>query len=312
MSSLTFATLNLFNYLAPPNAFYDFNNIYSDEFWIGKNLCLQSQLQALNADIIGLQEVFSIEELKTQLMQWGYPYVYSVDEPTVTQGYLYRDPVVALASRYPVVECQTVTPDAALLKSYQLESFHFSRAPLHAVIELPELGYCDFYVTHFKSQRPHPAANVTAEDTELGRWLSTNQRAMEARILRHAMAQHYRHFPRPVVLCGDFNQPLKSPALNTLVQRPPNGSIDTLSLTDSWELMAHQKPRPATHYYGSEGMVLDYILLSEHFNPAHAYHIAHLQSVTTLDKALVNPDFMIDRYASDHAPLAITVTTEQH
>ncbi|MCG6442078.1 endonuclease/exonuclease/phosphatase family protein, partial [Vibrio parahaemolyticus] len=54
-----FATANLFNYLAPPNAFYEFNNIYEQTQWQKKQRWLSQKLTALNADVIGFQEVFS-------------------------------------------------------------------------------------------------------------------------------------------------------------------------------------------------------------------------------------------------------------
>ncbi len=31
--TITFATINLFNYLAPPNAYYQFDNIYTQAEW---------------------------------------------------------------------------------------------------------------------------------------------------------------------------------------------------------------------------------------------------------------------------------------
>ncbi|KGT34303.1 endonuclease, partial [Vibrio parahaemolyticus] len=63
-SRITFVTANLFNFVAPPNAYYDFENIYSQEQWRDKLAWTQNQLEKLEPDIIGLQEVFSIEETR--------------------------------------------------------------------------------------------------------------------------------------------------------------------------------------------------------------------------------------------------------
>ena len=57
-------TLNLFNYLAPPNAFYESENIYSSSQWRKKSSWINNQLSHLQPDIIGFQEVFSPKELK--------------------------------------------------------------------------------------------------------------------------------------------------------------------------------------------------------------------------------------------------------
>ena len=49
------ATFNLFNYLAPPDAFYDFDRIYSAEQWQKKENWIASYLQKHQPDIIGFQ-----------------------------------------------------------------------------------------------------------------------------------------------------------------------------------------------------------------------------------------------------------------
>ena len=59
-SQLKVATFNLYNYLAPPDAFYDFQRIYSAEQWAKKQRWLADYLKNQQPDIIGFQEVFSI------------------------------------------------------------------------------------------------------------------------------------------------------------------------------------------------------------------------------------------------------------
>lgn len=39
--TITLATINLFNYLEPPNTFYQFDNIYTNEQWQKKTLGLR-------------------------------------------------------------------------------------------------------------------------------------------------------------------------------------------------------------------------------------------------------------------------------
>ncbi|MDW2151106.1 endonuclease/exonuclease/phosphatase family protein, partial [Vibrio sp. 378] len=46
-SRITFVTANLFNFVAPPNAYYDFENIYSQEQWRDKLAWTQNQLEKL-------------------------------------------------------------------------------------------------------------------------------------------------------------------------------------------------------------------------------------------------------------------------
>ncbi|MCA2493541.1 endonuclease/exonuclease/phosphatase family protein, partial [Vibrio sp. 2175-1] len=101
-SRITFVTANLFNFVAPPNAYYDFENIYSQEQWRDKLAWTQNQLEKLEPDIIGLQEVFSIEETRAYFLSLGFPYFATVDTPKIEDEYIYSRPVVAIASRFPI------------------------------------------------------------------------------------------------------------------------------------------------------------------------------------------------------------------
>ena len=76
---ITFATANLFNFVAPPGAYYDFENIYSRDDWQDKLAWTKSQFEQLNPANIGLQEVFSIEETKTFFADMGYDHFARVD-----------------------------------------------------------------------------------------------------------------------------------------------------------------------------------------------------------------------------------------
>jgi hypothetical protein len=65
--------------------------------------------------------------------------------------------------------------------------------------------------------------------------------------------------------------------------------------------------RPATHYHFAKGNVLDYILLSQEFQPDSQYSLADVCQYVTLDEHLINPIFDKDQQASDHAFIAVTV-----
>lgn len=113
-----FATANLLNYLAPPNAFYEFNNIYEATQWQQKQRWLNHKLIELNADVIGFQEIFSADALREQMHDLGYPYFEVIDTPQVSDDYIYSSPVVGIASRYPLSD--VVAVDA------QQPDFHFT------------------------------------------------------------------------------------------------------------------------------------------------------------------------------------------
>ena len=307
---ITFASANLLNFLAPPNEFYDFENIYSQQEWQGKLSWTQQQVEQLNPDIIGLQEVFSIEHARHFFNKIGYPYFASVDTPHVESDYIYSRPVVAIASRFPIERCYPVTIDEHALKAYgDFQAPTFSRLPLCAQIVHPRLGHMAVYVTHLKSQRPAEASQQELASPPIARWLSTQQRGWEAAMLRHTMQVKYASQPMPTVLLGDMNQPISENSVTQVLLTNNHDNLkQELQLYDGWALQTPlpTKDRQATHYHFGTGNVLDYIILSQEFCATDDRSIAQVINYTVSDKHLINPCFAQDRYASDHGFVALT------
>ena len=99
-SIIKVATFNLCNYLAPPDAFYDFENIYTQQQWDKKQAWIRAYLAEHQPDVIGFQEVFSVGSLQQLTKASGYPYFAVIDEPNVVDDFIYDSPVVAIASRF--------------------------------------------------------------------------------------------------------------------------------------------------------------------------------------------------------------------
>ena len=253
VANIKIASINLFNFIEPPLAYYDFENIYSHGQWQKKCQWLSEFLAHRQPDIVGFQEVFSPEPLKRIASEQGLGYFAVVDEPTLISDYIYRSPVVALASRYPIVEISSVEPDTRLVAAMGLSSeFAFSRKVLRAAIEVPHIGKCDFYVVHFKSKRAGlalepkliepklsehqrfenqplgfdnsaPAASIKLHsetqlltEQALGRWASTMQRGAEAALLFNGILVRRQASKYPVIVMGDFNDSLTMGALDAL------------------------------------------------------------------------------------------------
>ena len=251
------ATFNLFNYLAPPDAFYDFDRIYSAEQWQKKENWIASYLQKHQPDIIGFQEVFSIEALEILVKKQGYEYFAVVDKPTVIDDFIHRDPVVALASKFPITEVAAVSVDKELAVQLGLtETFNFSRQVVRATVELPHLGLCDCYVVHFKSKRASWQGEVdklsSLEGNVLsqfkaqvaGGWASSIQRGSEATLLMMQMIERRAKKGNAMMLMGDFNNPLKDGILahlvtpNMLFNNDQNQQrlVKFYTLRDAWDL----------------------------------------------------------------------------
>ena len=257
-SQLKIATYNLFNYLEPPNAFYEFERIYSAEQWQKKQRWITEYLREYQPDIIGFQEVFSAESLKTLVGTQGYEYFEVVDQPQIIDDFIYKRPVVGIASRYPIVAIKAVQPNTDLIHTLGLTNeFSFSRKVLRATVDIPHLGYCDCYVVHLKSKRSmievdEKKDNNSAEKSIIknlkaevaGRWGSSIQRGSEAALLMVEIITRREKTNYPVVLMGDFNNTLTDGVLNHLLTNDLHfvSSIDRdtylakYCLNDAWNL----------------------------------------------------------------------------
>jgi endonuclease/exonuclease/phosphatase family metal-dependent hydrolase len=347
------ASINLFNFIEPPQACYELDKIYSQEQWRRKQDWFARYLASAQPDLVGFQEVFSPDALAALAKAQGLEHFTIVDMPELVTDYIYRSPVVALASRYPIVDTVAVTPAASLAQSMGLAAdFSFSRKVLRATVDIPAIGLCDIYVVHFKSMRPglHPGEPLHLEDLHvgprllarqaLGFWASSMQRGAEAALLFHAMLVRRQLTSHPMVLMGDFNDELYGGVLGALLTQGSDlHSQDVIQaglghltprtleqlmghyrLRDAYELwqeslcagtgsQANGAPgaRPATHYYGAHGSVLDYILLSNEFDAANDRSLAQVVDYEVSDRHLLRAEFKRDAYSTDHAPVMVTL-----
>ena len=248
----------MFNYLEPPNAFYEFERIYSAEQWHKKQSWITEYLREHQPEIIGFQEVFSTESLKALVFEQGYEYFSVVDQPVVIDDFIYKSPVVAIASRFPIVDTQAVTPDSALAQTLGLaDDFSFSRQIVRATIDVPHLGHCDCYVVHFKSKRSmlgieddkvkrSPEKNIidSLKAQVAGSWGSSIQRGSEATLLMMSMIGRREVSNNPMILMGDFNNTLNDGILSHLLTSSlrfvspidRDAYLAKYCLNDAWDL----------------------------------------------------------------------------
>lgn len=355
-TQLKIATFNLFNYLEPPNAFYEFERIYSAEQWQKKQCWITEYLSENQPDIIGFQEVFSIESLKTLVSTQGYHYFSTVDEPEIIDDFIYKKPVVAIASRYPIVDVIAVNPNIELAQALGLAvDFSMSRKILRATIDVPHLGHCDCYVVHFKSKRSiiefdERATEASPEKVIIenfkaqvaGGWGSTIKRGSEATLLMIEMIERRESSGNPMILMGDFNNTLTDGVLSHLLTNTlrfvsiidRDAYLAKYCLNDAWDLYqkvffneekkassssnsgestlltenGQKQSRIPTHYFGGEGSVLDYILLSCEFDAGYHDSLYQVNDYAVYDRHLINPIFERDGESTDHGIVLVTLT----
>ncbi|WP_084605326.1 endonuclease/exonuclease/phosphatase family protein [Psychromonas aquimarina] len=333
-SQLKIATFNLFNYLEPPFAYYDFERIYSAEQWAKKQRWIGDYLNEFQPDVIGFQEVFSPESLCELVLDHGYGHFAVVDSAEIVDDFICRSPVVAIASRYPIKDIQAVQPDPELAAAIGLtDDFSFSRKVLRATVDLPHIGDCDCYVVHFKSKRPmleHEKDDLLSAEKNIieslkaqvaGGWGSTIQRGSEAALLLVNMISRREQSGLPMILMGDFNNTLADGILTHLLtdslrfvsKYDSEAFLAKYLLKDSWDLYqatdndSEHIQRKATHYFGETSSVLDYILLSNEFDACCQSSIFELSEHHTYDRHLINPIFERDGQSTDHGIVCITL-----
>ena len=125
-------------------------------------------------------------------------------------------------------------------------------------------------------------------------------------MLWQLLHQLYQQHPLPTIVMGDFNDSWSSTILQPLhaTTKTKNGLF---LLQDAADL-APEGRRAPTHYYGADGRVLDYVLLSAEFDPRHHQGVAEVSAYQIYDQHLVRPNFAIDGYSSDHAAVSIELS----
>lgn len=286
----------------------------------------------------------------------GYDYFATIDEPQIIDDFIYKKPVVAIASRYPIVDVVAVQPNIELAQTLGLaDDFSFSRKILRATIDVPHIGNCDCYVVHLKSKRSmiefdERTNNASPEKVIIenfkaqvaGSWGSTIKRGSEATLLMIEMIERREATNNPMVLMGDFNNTLMDGVLSHLLTNTLRfvSAIDRdaylakYCLSDSWDLYqkvysndekkadkasdseestlvtdeTKKQSRIPTHYFGGEGSILDYILLSCEFDAGYHDSLYQVSGYDVYDRHLINPIFERDGESTDHGVVLITMT----
>lgn len=317
---LKISSANLYNFIEPPNAFYLSDQIYDHQQWQNKLAWLNHFIVNQQPDIIGFQEIFTPEALKNLMISLGYPFFAVVDKPENINQYTFKKPVVCLASRYPFTSVAPLIANSQVSLHLGLqENFRYTRAPLHACIDLPSLGPTDVYVVHLKSHRPMldefpPATSIHGmiRSEIIGNCHAITQRSAEASQLMIAIIERRFATNNPAILIGDFNDDLSEDALSafnltklrSVTQYLTDLPISHYQLQDSWQLLTKKTkikaPRLTTHYHNGEGSTLDYILLSSEFDSGDIHSIAEVTNFYCHDSHISN-DTNKQMESSDHA-----------
>jgi predicted extracellular nuclease len=217
--TLQVASANLLNLALPRRVFYANQEPYSEAEYERKTSWLAGMLARLEADVIGVQEVWDEAALKAAVARAGLRR-HTVQVPGAEHG-ASGTPRVGLVTRLEVEQLLSL-PDFAPSEVVALPEIgpvaRFERPVLRARLRLPTGERLHVLVVHLKSKRPkylQDADGNVVEDrddpavTARATMRALLQRAAEAAALRRVVVEitgrDGNHQGEPLVLLGDMN-----------------------------------------------------------------------------------------------------------
>jgi predicted extracellular nuclease len=314
---IRFATFNVCNLSQPGAKLYDNLAPLTPAEYQAKVEWTAHQLDQLDADVIGLQEIFSLAALRDVLAhsrRYREATLAGFEpQPDPGTGAARLMPQVALISRLPLAVPATEYaefPAGVALPAGSRDAERFARAPLHAQLQLPDRRIIDVVVVHLKSQRPDYRNGDDGDDPMLyaqANLRSLIRRGTEAVALRALVSRMNRDQRRPHVVLGDFNDTADAVTTTIVMGAGAAGQPgEELSgrLFDCNQIQLrqdHLRHVGYTNIHEGHYMTIDHVLVSEEFNPASPHAVGEVLDVTYLNDHLLQqrPE------ASDHGQVLV-------
>ncbi|SDF91829.1 MULTISPECIES: endonuclease/exonuclease/phosphatase family protein [unclassified Duganella] len=316
---IRFATFNVCNLSQPGAKLYDNLAPLTEAEYAAKVAWTAQQLDQLNADVIGLQEIFSLDALRDVLAhseRYRHATLAGFEPPADPATGLPRvTPELALISRLPLAapaQAYIMFPDGVALPDGSRDADRFARAPLHAQIVLPDERIVDVIVVHLKSKRPDYQQGDSGDAPMLhaqANLRSLIRRGTEAVALRALLSAMDKAIRRPRIVLGDFNDTVD--AVTTHIVMGAGAACEPGEelhgqLFDCRQIQSgRERRRDAGYTIAHEGRhaTIDHVLVSEEFNPASHHAIGEVVDVTYLNQHLIDAT----PAASDHGQVLATL-----
>eukprot|EP01098_Paradermamoeba_levis_P016634 TRINITY_DN906_c0_g1_i3.p1 TRINITY_DN906_c0_g1~~TRINITY_DN906_c0_g1_i3.p1 ORF type:complete len:336 (-),score=33.92 TRINITY_DN906_c0_g1_i3:622-1629(-) len=260
---------------------------YTEKEVNSKVAWIAAQLERMQSEIVGFEEVFHQEVLQQAVTKSGF---FPRGNPALLllsflcahlwfTGELvcFGDgtiPSVAMMSSFPVLEKESIKkfPEESLIylgdDSVPFDSFQ--RPALRCVVQLPNNIAVTVFVLHLKSKRPVVDDDERHDQKKkaIGHAVSLMIRAAEATAFRHIFLDELKKYPtRPIIVLGDLNDIVHSVTTEILSGTPPWKTLPIIAKQEIWntllystnELQIRQSDRDVTYShihngrYGSGG-----------------------------------------------------------
>ncbi|TFW17667.1 endonuclease/exonuclease/phosphatase family protein [Duganella callida] len=313
---IRFATFNVCNLSQPGAKLYDNLAPLTEEQYKAKVAWTAHQLDELDADIIGLQEIFSLSALRDAMSQ-SKRYRDAIlagfePPPDPVTGAARLTPELALISRLPLAapaQAYIMFPQGVALPEGSRDADRFARAPLHAQVVLADERIIDVIVVHLKSKRPDYRNGDTGDDPMLhaqANLRSLIRRGTEAVALRALLSAMDKEQRRPRVVLGDFNDTVDAVTTNIVMGAGascPPGEEFRGQFFDARQIQSGRQFRDGGYTIAHDGhyATIDHVLVSEEFHPSSPHAQGEVVSVAYLNDHLAQekPE------ASDHGQVLV-------
>ncbi|TAE48321.1 MAG: endonuclease/exonuclease/phosphatase family protein [Cytophagales bacterium] len=319
-------TFNVLNLILPNQTYYGKEKYTSEEYEKKINWIAQ-QLDNMQVDIVGFQEVFSEEALKNVLQKTKNlknAHIYMAKNPETDK------PSVAVASRFPITNAQShhqLNIPLALEGMEAIPVEKFTRPIAEVEIEVKEGKKIHFFVAHLKSKRPMLLENETREnplDQAKGEARSLLCRINEAVNLRGILLDKLKNREAPVILVGDLNDTTTAVTTQIISGEPPFRKWPMEVKKKIWDVVLYHiknlqarksmKDTYYTHIHNGHYESLDHILVSQEFVSENKNGDWIVEYVRVFSDHLVDGTLSDDGgnyWQSDHAQV-VAIIEEKH
>jgi len=318
---LKVGTFNLLNLVLPNTKYYG-RSMYTSEEYDKKKEWILEQLDKMEADIIGFQEVFQEEALR-DIVQAHPKYRNAEIVMGERKG---SSPAVAIVSIYPIKSYEVYLdfPEQLMVNELEVPFKDFSRPILKAEVEIKEGLTFSVFVAHLKSKRPLIPNDVEDRHDPIeiskGQARSLLLRASEANALRMILMEELQHRTKPVIVLGDLNDTHTSVTTQIISGQSPPRHWPLRHKKKLWDiLLYHTKDIQArqsssdvyyTHIYNGYYESLDHIMVSEELVKENPKRIGRVIFVRTFNDHIIDETLSeehIDCWKSDHAQVVASI-----
>jgi endonuclease/exonuclease/phosphatase family metal-dependent hydrolase len=333
MDRFSVATFNLYNFQLPGLKMNPFQKPWTKTEFEKKVSWTGRMLETIDADIVGLEELWNAEAMETVLARRGLEGEYDLLATPATGTKIVCAALVRKGLLQGTPTWVSDFPDALRLEAADemdpqapAIAVHlpgWSRPVLHFQVSIRDgAAPVEVFVTHLKSKLPTQVNGETwyQADPEkyrdhrnaLGAAISTIRRTAEAAALRVLLTDVMKGTETPVLVLGDLNDGKESNTIDILTEQPnylvgdSEGGAD-IGLYTAQTLQEYRDTRDVyyTHVHQALRESLDHVLVSEQFYD-HSLRRDWLFEELVIFNDHLNDEDHKDTGTTDHGVVKVT------